>query len=86
MVIYISNNKLGTTLRRRRVLAGFTLRELSLKSGISSTHIGRIERGERFPSAHTLLRIAKSLDLANNELLTLVGFLFADHPSLYRRP
>jgi transcriptional regulator with XRE-family HTH domain len=44
-------------------------------SGISSSHLGRIERGERFPSAHILRKIAKPLGLAEGELLTLAGYL-----------
>jgi len=38
-----------------------TLHELAEKSGVSASHLGRIERGERFPSARTLRRIAKPL-------------------------
>ena len=52
-----------------------TLRELGTASGISASHLGRIERGNRLPSAHTLRRIAKPLGFEENELLTLAGFL-----------
>ncbi len=52
-----------------------TLRELSVMSGVSSSHLGRIERGERFPSAHILRRIAKPLSFEEDELFTLAGYL-----------
>ena len=38
-----------------------TLRELAERSGVSPSHLGRIERGERFPSARILQRIAEPL-------------------------
>jgi transcriptional regulator with XRE-family HTH domain len=52
-----------------------TLQELAATSGVSSSHLGRIERGERFPSAHILRRIAKPLGFDEDELFTLAGFL-----------
>jgi transcriptional regulator with XRE-family HTH domain len=52
-----------------------TLQQLSSMSGISSSHLGRIEKGERFPSAPILRKIAKPLSLAEAELLTLAGYL-----------
>jgi len=38
-----------------------TLRELASASDISASHLGRIEQGNRFPSARILRRIAKPL-------------------------
>ena len=35
----------------------------------------RIERGERFPSAHVLKRMARPLGFDENELFTLAGYL-----------
>lgn len=52
-----------------------TLRELAAMANISSSHLGRIERGERFPSAHILRRIAKPLGFEEEELFTLAGYL-----------
>ena len=54
-------DNLGEVIRRQRVMMALTLAELAEKSGISASHLGRIERGERFPSARTLRRIAKPL-------------------------
>ena len=52
-----------------------TLQELSGISGVSSSHLGRIERGERFPSASILRRIARPLGFEEEELFTLAGYL-----------
>jgi len=54
-------DNLGEVIRRQRVMMALTLHELAEKSGVSASHLGRIERGERFPSARTLRRIAKPL-------------------------
>lgn len=44
-------------------------------SGVSASHLGRIENGGRFPSARILGRIAKPLGFGDAELLTLAGYL-----------
>ncbi len=69
------NHNLGRILKQQRVSIPLTLQELSSTSGVSSSHLGRIERAERFPSAHILRRIAKPLGFDEDELFTLAGFL-----------
>lgn len=66
---------LGKILKQRRVIIPLTLRKLADMSGISSSHLGRIEKGERFPSASVLHKIAEPLGLEESELFTLAGFL-----------
>ncbi|MFH0769249.1 MAG: helix-turn-helix transcriptional regulator, partial [Chloroflexota bacterium] len=68
-------NYLGRILKQQRISLQMTLLELTAKSGVSPSHIGRIERGERFPSARTLHKIAKPLGFDDNELFTLAGYL-----------
>jgi len=70
-----SNHNLGRILKQRRVMALLTLREIATMSGVSSSHLGRIERGERFPSATILQKIAKPLNFEEGELLCLAGYL-----------
>lgn len=65
----------GLLLKRQRLSLPLTLRELATRSGVSSSHLGRIERGERFPSAHILRKIAKPLGFEEDELFTLAGYL-----------
>jgi len=70
-----SNSDLGKIIKQQRIAAPLTLQELTAKSGVSSSHLGRIERGERFPSAHVLRKIARPLSFEEDELLTLAGYL-----------
>jgi transcriptional regulator with XRE-family HTH domain len=69
------SNDLGKILKQRRVMVPLTLRELAVTSGVSASHLGRIERGERFPSARILRKIAKPLGASESELFTLAGYL-----------
>jgi len=57
-----------------------TLQQLAHASGISPSYLGRIERGERFPSGHMLRKMAQPLGSEETELLTLAGYL-SPHPS-----
>ncbi len=70
-----NNNDLGKILKQQRITVPLTLQELAAESGVSSSHLGRIERGERFPSARILRKIAKPLGFDEDELFTLAGFL-----------
>jgi transcriptional regulator with XRE-family HTH domain len=76
------SNDLGKILKQQRVTVPLTLQELSAASGVSSSHLGRIERGERFPSARILRRIAKPLGFNEDELFTLAGFLSPQTPGV----
>jgi transcriptional regulator with XRE-family HTH domain len=66
---------LGRILKQQRVSLPLTLRDLSAMSGVSASHLGRIERGERFPSGSVLRRIAGPLGFEEDELFTLAGYL-----------
>jgi transcriptional regulator with XRE-family HTH domain len=70
-----NNNDLGKIIKQQRITVPLTLQELAAVSGVSSSHLGRIERGERFPSARILRKIAKPLGFDEDELFTLAGFL-----------
>lgn len=52
-----------------------TLQELANLADVSPSHLGRIERGERFPSARILRKIARPLGFEEGELFTLAGYL-----------
>jgi len=68
-------NDLGEMLRQRRLIIPMTLKELAAKSGVSASHLGRIEGGERFPSARILRKLAEPLGFGEDELFTFAGFL-----------
>ena len=71
----MNNSKLGKMIKRQRLWAKLTLNQLSLVSGVSVSHLSRIEKGGRFPSASTLRKIAKSLGIDEVELFISAGFL-----------
>jgi len=70
-----NGNYLGRILKQRRVMIPLTLRGLATISGTSSSHLGRVERGERFPSALILRKVAKPLGFEESELFSLAGYL-----------
>jgi len=52
-----------------------TLKELASASGVSPSHLGRIEKGERFPSARILRKIARPLGFSEGALFALADYL-----------
>jgi len=70
-----SRNDLCKILKQQRAMMSLTLAELAERSGVSSSHLGRIERGERFPSGRTLRKLAKPLGFEETELFTLANYL-----------
>jgi len=70
-----NSHNLGEIIRQHRITVPLTLGELAARSGVSVSHLGRIERGERFPSARVLSRIALPLGFNEEELFTLAGYL-----------
>jgi len=81
-----NNDDLGKIIKQQRITTPLTLQELSEESGVSSSHLGRIERGERFPSARILRKIAKPLGFDEDELFTLAGFLSPQTSSVGEKP
>ena len=70
-----NGHNLGEIIRQQRVAMSLRLVELSATSGISLSHLCRIERGERFPSARILRKLAKPIGFEENELFALAGYL-----------
>jgi transcriptional regulator with XRE-family HTH domain len=77
-----STNDLGRIIKQQRISVPLTLQELASETGVSSSHLGRIERGERFPSARILRKIARPLGFDEDELFTLAGFLTPHGPGV----
>ncbi len=72
----VKNTKdLTKIIKYQRTSVPLTLQELSDKSSVSVAHLNRIERGQRFPSAHVLRKIAKPLGFGEDELFMLAGRL-----------
>ncbi|MFC1992664.1 helix-turn-helix domain-containing protein [Chloroflexota bacterium] len=71
--------KLGRIIRQQRLMIPLTLQVLATKSSVSASHLGRIEKGDRFPSARILRKIASPLGFDEDELFALAGYL-SPHP------
>ena len=78
-------NHIGIILNQQRISLPLTLQELASKAEVSASHLGRIERGERFPSAHILRKVAAPLGFDENELFTLAGYLSSKSPQAAER-
>ena len=81
-----SRRGLGKILKQRRLMIPLTLQGLACATGVSGSHLGRIERGERFPSARILRKIAKPLGLEETELFYQAGFLSPTPPVAESEP
>lgn len=60
---------LGQRIRSARQHRGMTQDSLGEACGLSTAHIGHIERGTRIPSLDTLFRIACTLEVSVDSLL-----------------
>lgn len=74
-IMTTNTSELGKILKRQRLMIPLTLHELAAKSGVSPSHLGRIERGNRFPSAHILQKLAEPLGFDEGELFARAGYL-----------
>ena len=74
-MVVTKKSNIGETIRQQRRTVSLTLEKLASMSGVSASHLWRVERGERFPSASILHKVAKPLGLQSNELFTLAGYL-----------
>ena len=59
----------GRVVKRRRDLAGLSLRALAARSGVSPSMISDIERGAKSPTVATLVRLAQALGVGAAALL-----------------
>jgi transcriptional regulator with XRE-family HTH domain len=55
---------LGQAVRRERHAKGLTIKALARKAGMSTGHLGRIERGHGNPKWDTLSALASALDMS----------------------
>ena len=71
--------KPGEILKEHRQQRDLSLQDLSTLTGVSTSYLARIEKGDRHPSADVLRRIADPLGFTEAELLKLVGYLSPDY-------
>jgi transcriptional regulator with XRE-family HTH domain len=59
---------LGKYLKLKRYMKDLTLEELAELTNLDDKHIGKIERGEKLPSSHTLYKLSISLNISIDAL------------------
>ena len=70
-----NQENLGKIIRQQRGTLPLTFQQLATTPRVSASHLGCIERGNRFPSARILHKIARPLRLGEQELFTLDDYL-----------
>ena len=65
------SDPLGPRIRALREAMGLSLRDLSLRSGVSAPMLSQVERGETSPTMHIAARISAGLELRLSQLLRL---------------
>jgi len=61
---------LGLKVRARRESKGWTLQELSRRSGLAISYLSEIEKGRKYPKPEKLLDLARALQIGFEELVS----------------
>ena len=61
--------RIGEKLHTLRMRQGYTARQLADLLGVSHTHILRIEKGQKGPSANLILKLSQLFDISADLLL-----------------
>jgi transcriptional regulator with XRE-family HTH domain len=67
---------LAKNIKKYRKIRGFSQEILAEKAGTSTTHIGMVEIGKKFPSVNMLERIAFALGIDTPELFNTGSVIF----------
>ena len=78
----MNKNALGSLIRQKRLIMGFTQTELAHKVGISPSQMCRIEKGTVIPSCNLLAAIARPLDIDEQQILVCAACTVLDKPVL----
>ena len=66
---------LGAFIRQQREIAQQSIRDLAKRAGVSNPYLSQIERGLRKPSADSLQRIARALEISAETLYERAGMM-----------
>lgn len=67
---FVENENLGMQLRVNRIRKGYTVKELSEKSGVSASTITWVEVGRTIDMRlDSIIRLAEALDISLEELI-----------------
>jgi len=77
MKVPLSDNKVGKYLKSLRIGMGISQSKLADITGLSVSHICRMEKGNRLPSGFVIVKLARVFGLDEKELLTMTGYIEA---------
>lgn len=63
---------ISETLKARRQERGYTLKQLSARTGISLVSLTKYEKGRGYPNVSSLYKLCTVLELDYNELYTML--------------
>ena len=63
----------GAVIRRVRKGYDWTQEDLAERSGLTTTYVGQVERGDKVPSLTVVLKLARALNVLPAELLESFG-------------
>jgi transcriptional regulator with XRE-family HTH domain len=78
MLVVRNNNRLGEYLKSLRQDMGISQYKLAGITGLSVSHICRLEKGNRLPSGTMIVALARALGVAEKELLAMAGYIAAN--------
>lgn len=61
----------GNAVRKRRLQLGLSQEKLAFRCGSHRNYIGEIERGEKSPSLHIIVALAKALGMKPSDLMRM---------------
>jgi transcriptional regulator with XRE-family HTH domain len=64
----------GSFIKKKRLEKDLSLRNLGDITGLDYSYIGRLEKGTSLPSRDTVIKLAKALGIAEDELLIKAGY------------
>ena len=63
------NKKLGSNIRKYRLIADISQETLAKRAGLYPAYLGRLERGEKCPTIDTVYKICKALGVTMSDVL-----------------
>lgn len=70
----VTSIKLGTQIRKMRIMLELTLTELAKRAGISKSYLSSIEANDKMPDIKILFKICQGIDIEPHELMLKAYF------------
>ena len=69
------SKEFGTTIKNARLTKDLSLRDLAELTGLDHSYIGRLEKDTSIPSRETVVKLAKALNIPEDELMVMAGYI-----------